>query len=81
MCGRHADPPELHHIVYRSQERNDHRPGNLITLDRSHHRLAHTRPDLIRPVLQTLVQTGGRTGLMILRAQGVDLRSLSKGTL
>lgn len=81
MCGRHADAPELHHIVYRSQERNNHAPENLITLDYAHHRLAHTRPGLIRPVLQTLVQEGGRTGLSILRSQGVDLRSLSKGTL
>lgn len=80
MCGR-PGPIEMHHIVYRSQERNNHEPENLICLCYPHHRLAHSKPNLIRPVLQQLVEKPWNTGLSILRKQGVDLASLRQGTL
>ena len=81
FCGRQGIGIELHHIIYRSQERNNHAPTNLICLCGAHHRLAHSKPDLIRPVLQQLVEQRWQTGLAILRGQKVDIRGLLKGTL
>lgn len=81
MCGRTNGGFECHHIVYRSQDRNNHEPSNLIYLCYAHHRLAHTRPELIRPVLQELVEKPYLTGLSILRREKVDIRGLLKGTL
>jgi len=81
FCGRANVGIEMHHIVYRSQDRNNHEPTNLICLCNGHHRLAHTRPDLIRPVLQELVEKRWLTGLGVLRREKVDLRGLQRGTL
>ena len=81
MCGRTDGGFECHHIVYRSQERNNHADENLIFLCQPHHKLAHTRPTLIRPVLQELVEKPYLTGLAILRREGIDIRGLLKGTL
>ena len=80
LCGK-AGPVEQHHIIYRSQARNLHTPENLIELCFPHHRLAHTRPVLIRPALQAEVDKPWLTGLAWLRQQGHDLRGLGKGTL
>jgi 5-methylcytosine-specific restriction endonuclease McrA len=81
MCGRPNVGVELHHIIFRSQERNNHAPSNLIGLCQPHHKLAHTKPALIRPVLQELVEKPYLTGLSILRREKVDIRGLLKGTL
>jgi 5-methylcytosine-specific restriction endonuclease McrA len=81
MCGRTNNGFEMHHIVYRSQDRNNHAPDNLICLCYPHHRLAHSKPDLIRPVLQELVEKRWLTGLGILRREKVDIRDLLRGTL
>lgn len=81
FCGRQGVGVELHHIIFRSQERNNHAPSNLVALCTAHHKLAHTRPALIRPVLEELVQKPYLTGLAILRREKVDIRNLLKGTL
>lgn len=81
MCGRANVGVECHHITFRSQDRNNHAPSNLIFLCQPHHKLAHTRPTLIRPVLEELVQKPYLTGLAILRREKVDIRGLLKGTL
>jgi len=81
FCGRGDLRLELHHIVYRSQERNNHDPGNLISLCYGCHRRAHTYPNTVRPALQAVVLTPWQTGAAWLRHQGIDLASLSGGTL
>lgn len=84
-CGRNANPKALHHIVYRSQERNNHSPSNLVTLgggfDHNCHQMVHARSGLFRPALLAVVDVPGMTALAWLRQQGHDIRGLQKGSL
>lgn len=87
MCGRSDVPLELHHIVYRSQSRNQHGPENLIALCGPSlgfagcHRIAHARPGLIRPVLLYVLDRPWLTGLAYLRMQGKPLTFGNRGAL
>jgi len=80
-CGRWNDALHLHHIVYRSQERNHHDPGNLVSLCWRCHKVAHAHPRLMRPALQEVLTLPGTTALQWLRWQGQDLSVLARGLL
>jgi 5-methylcytosine-specific restriction endonuclease McrA len=78
-CGRWCDPPHLHHVVYRSQERNNHAPENLVSLCWRCHKIAHAHPNVMRPALQEVLTLPGTTAAQWLRWQGQDLSELSRG--
>jgi len=85
VCGRWADPAALHHIVFRSQDRNNHGPANLVTLGGGYghicHQMVHAHAATFTPALQAIVERPGTTALAWLRRQGVDIRGLMKGSL
>lgn len=54
-CGLAGQGSEVHHIVYRSQERNNHSVDNLVSLCHSCHRIAHTNPGTCRDALLAVV--------------------------
>lgn len=80
-CGRWNDALHLHHLVHRSQERNNHAPDNLITLCYRCHKVAHAHPATMRPALQEVLTLPGTTALQWLRWQGQDLSVLGRGLL
>lgn len=85
VCGRHADPAALHHIAYRSQERNGHSASNLVTVGYAYghlcHQMIHSDKGLWQPALLAVVDVPGITALQWLRQQGRDIRGLFKGSL
>lgn len=84
-CGAHASAPALHHIVFRSQERNNHDLDNLVTLgggyDHNCHQMVHAHNIVFADALKAIVDRPGITALAWLRRQGVDIRGLKKGSL
>lgn len=72
----------LHHIAYRSQQRNNHDPSNLVTLcGDGCHQMVHAHPNVLREALEAIVGTPNITALRWLRRRGVDITTLRKGTL
>ena len=41
VCGRWAEPAALHHIQYRSEVRNNHSAGNLVTVGYAYGHICH----------------------------------------
>lgn len=84
-CGSHADVPALHHIVFRSQERNNHDPSNLITLSGGYghvcHQMVHAHNQVFQPALLAIVDRPNMTAFAWLRRNGVDIRGLRGGSL
>lgn len=84
-CGQGGGPMALHHIVFRSQERNNHDPSNLVTLGGGYghicHQMVHAHAATFTPALQAIVESPGTTALQWLRHQGVDIRGLLRGSL
>lgn len=85
VCGQNADPAALHHITYRSQERNNHDPSNLVTLGQAYghicHQMVHAHPNVFREALEAIVDTPNITALRWLRRRGVDITGLRRGSL
>lgn len=85
VCGRFADPAALHHIIYRSQERNLHVAGNLVVVGYAYghlcHQMVHARPRIFQPALLHVVDKPWLTAAAHLRQSGVDIRGLMKGSL
>jgi len=81
LCGQFYEHPEVHHIAFRSQERNNHDPSNLISLCYRCHRIAHTYASLVRPALQGVLAQPWLTGFQWLRQHGHDIAGLARGTL
>lgn len=85
VCGRGANPAALHHIQYRSEMRNNHSAGNLVTVGYAYghicHQAVHSNKRLWQPALEAIVELPGMTALEWLREQGHDIRDLSKGAL
>lgn len=79
-CGK-SEMLQIHHIHYRSQERNNHTLENLISLCYKCHRLAHSKPDIMRPALLEVIDKPWLTVLAYLRQQGLPLGGLYGGTL
>jgi 5-methylcytosine-specific restriction endonuclease McrA len=78
-CGIWAGSPHLHHIVYRSHERNRHTLENLVSLCWRCHKIAHAHPNEVRPALQAVIELGpGTTAAQWLRWHGVDLQALQR---
>lgn len=85
VCGAYASSPALHHIVFRSQERNNHSVDNLVTLGAGYghtcHQAVHAHNSVFADALKAIVNRPNLTALTWLRREGVDIRGLLKGNL